>query len=217
MGRYKIIKSGTGVDKTKNTDNITLHNNTLDILFKHREEVQNRLIDMRGTFLIDHIAIKIINPNNEIVIFSMTPSVEYNLIVQGLWKHDNGFSRNLQNLNKLCLWEDAYSKENFDELKATKEFKHGFTFGFYIPKKHGELNLIYSFATRNKNDNLIDYYHHNLEEIAALGDYGYKLIHGIYSKYCYPDFYAPSITEKRYNPVKSLLKLIVNNNYKVKS
>ncbi len=213
MGRYKIIKSGNDVKKTKNSDDIILHKNISDILFKHREEVHNRLIDLRGTFLIDHIAIKIINPSNEIVIFSMTPSVEYNLIVHGLWKHDNGFSRNLQNLNKLCLWEDAYSKENFDELKSIKEFKHGFTFGFYVPKKQGEFNLIYSFATRSNNDNLNDYYQQNLEKISVLGDYGYRLIHDIYSKYCYVAF-APSIKEKKYNPLKSVLKLIVNNNYK---
>lgn len=211
MAKYKITESRKNVNYINNSDNITLHKNILDILFKHKEEVYKRLIDLRGIFLIDHIAIKIINPNNEITIFSITPSVEYNLIVQGLWKYDYGFSPDFKQLNKIHIWENGYSKEYFNEIKSIKELKHGFNFSFNLLRKQGAFNLIYSFATRSKNHDLFNYYNTHLSELSELGDYGYKLIHGIYLEYCSPEFVIPSITAKKSHPIRTFLKLVVNN------
>jgi hypothetical protein len=214
MRRFEIIESGINKNKIKIPGNIILHKNIFDVLFNHKKEIYMRLIDLQGPFLIDHIAIKIINPNDEIIIFSITPSVEYNLIVQGLWKFDHGFLPTFQKLNKLQIWDDAYEKEYFNEIKSLKENKHGFTLGFNIYRNHGTFNFIYSFATRSKNNNLYDYYNNHIDEISELGDYGYKSIQSIYSKYCHPEFRIPSITdtEKTSHPVRSLLKLIVSKN-----
>jgi|GEM_PF-1616877 len=219
MENYKIIASGNNeiaikvISGAKNeaSDDVILHPDILDILFKHKEEIYRKLIDLRGTFLLDHISIKIIDPNNTILIFSITPSVEYNLIVQGLWRHDKGFSANFQKNNFFYPWEKAYCKDYFNEIKQIKEFKHGFTFGFNIPKKLGGFNLIYSFATRSKNDGLLDYYQNHINELTNIGDYGYKLIHSIYLNYCNPIFDAPSIDGKQNYYRKPFFRLIVNN------
>ena len=198
------------MDNEKYND-ITLHEDILDILFKHKKEIYKKLIDLRGTLLLDHIAIKIIDPNKKILIFSITPSVEYNLIVQGLWKYDKSFSIKFQNNNYFYIWEKAYSEQYFNEIKYFKEHKHGFTLGFNTSKKIGAFNLIYSYATRSKNVELLDYYRNHINELLGLGDYSYKLIHNIYANYCDPNFNIPSITYRQNSHKTPILKLIVNN------
>jgi len=206
--KYKIINSGPNSTKDKN--NIVLHKNIMEILFKHKHEIFKRFSDIKGVFHIDHIAIKIINPANEMVIFSITPSVEYNLIAQELWRHDHDFLCNNYKLNKLYMWEESYSKRYFSEIKYIKELKHGFTFGFNIFKKYENFNLIYSFATRSQNNDLRQYYKNHTHEIIELGDYSYKLIHDIYIKYCQLEFAAPFISDKKSFLKRPYLKLIIN-------
>jgi hypothetical protein len=213
MARFKVIESKPNEVLTHACrDNLILHEDILDILFKHKGEVHRKLIDLRGIFLIDHIAIKIIDPSNRIVVFSITPSVEYNLIVQGLWKYDLSFSTHFQKDNSFYAWEKAYLKPYFNEIKYIKEQKHGFTFGFNISKRINAFNFIYSYATRSKNTRLPEYYYNYTQELSALGDYGYKLIHGIYAKYCNPDFELPSFACKKNYPAKPMLKLLINKN-----
>ncbi len=210
MEMHKTIKLKTN-KLISNKENISLHEDILDILFKHKEEIHRNLIDLQGTLLIDHIAIKIIDPNKRLVIFSITPSVEYNIIVQGLWKHDKSFSLHFHDSNKFYSWEEAYSQSHFQTIKQVKEIKHGFTFGFNVFKKVDEFNLIYSYATRSKNNNLFDYYLSHINELYSLGDYSYRLIHNIYIKYCEPYWILPSMTGTQTSQSKPFLKLIINN------
>jgi len=205
MNRYSIFFE-------QNNHKVTLHENIIDILFQHKEEIYIKFNDLLGIFLIDYIAIKIIDPNNELVIFSITPSVEYNLLVQGLWKYDHSFTMNFQKNNVFYVWEKAYYETYFNEIKSIKEFKHGFTFGFNISKQIDSFHFTYSYATRSKNSKLYHYYHSHVNELSALGDYSYKLIRSIYAKYCNPNFTLPSISCKQNDPPKfPLLKLMVNN------
>ena len=190
---------------------VTLHADILNILFKHKEEIYRKLIDLRGVFLIEHIAIKIIDPKNNMIIFSITPSVEYNLIVQGLWRHDKSFCPYFQKFNTFYLWNQAYSKKYFNEIKYMKETKHGFTCGFNLAKKVDFFHFIYSYATRSKNNELDEYYRSHVNDLFALGDYGYKLIRDIYTNYCHPDFSSPSVVNRKKYHARSFLKLIVNN------
>lgn len=214
MKRYTIHDSKQNKFCTyKNDENndVVLHEDIINILFSHKQEVHKKLIDLRGAFLIDHIAITIIDPGGKVIIFSITPSVEYNLIAHNPWKHDFGFSIKFQKNNSFYIWEKAYSKKFFNEIKQMKETNHGFTFGFNISKKIDSYNLIYSYATRNENSDLNDYYHSHVNELSRLGDYAYTLIHNIYKKYNDSDAPLPTIDCNRNYFAKPFLRLIVNN------
>jgi hypothetical protein len=164
------------------SDETILHENILEILFKFKETLCSKFHDICGTFFIDHLAINIINSDNKVVIFSATPSVEYNLISQKLWKYDKSFSARYQTENKFYSWEKAYENEYFDKLKLTKQTNHGFSFGFNLSKKIESLRLVYSFATRYKKSNLMEYYRGYTNELLAIGDYCYKAISKVYEK-----------------------------------
>ncbi len=78
MPRLILIKNDEINTKIFDESNeISLHEDILEILFKYKENICNKFDDIRGAFLIDHFAIKIIDQNNKILIFSITPSVEY--------------------------------------------------------------------------------------------------------------------------------------------
>lgn len=211
MERYKIIQSEPKSTASQH-DDVILHEDVFDILFKYKKIICNKFDDIRGTLLIDHLAINIIAPDKKIIVFSTTPSVEYNLLVQGLWKYDLGLSVNYQINNRFYSWDKAYKNEYFNELKLVKQLNHGFSFGFNLSKKVGEFQFIYSFATRHPTSELLEYYRQYINELFSIGDYIYKHMDEIYKKYAGKSI-ATSLVNKNINTLMftPFLKLISNN------
>lgn len=190
----------------------SLHGDMLEVLFKYKNKIYNRFDDVRGTFLIDHLAINVINSNKQVLIFSTTPSVEYNLISQDLWKYDRSFSASYQSSNKFYSWEKAYAKKYFDELRLIKQINHGFSYGFNLSKKIGSCQFVYSFATRCQKPNLLEYYNGHISELFAIGNYSYNAIREIYEERFGKIVTDTGVDSSRANrPFPPFLKLISNN------
>ena len=192
-------------------DQHKMHDNILDILFNHKNEIFRKLSDLRGLYFIDHIAITLINPNNEIVVLSLTPSVEFKLIMNGLWKFDMSFNP-LSSINgDMLFWNKAYANGYHNEIKRVKETQHNFSLGFNLIKKIDGFTFIYSFATRKNTKGLQKYYEGLKQELFILGDYGYKLLRNIYVQY--ENTYTPPFLEetKIFTKQRSHLKLVVDN------
>lgn len=187
------------------SNRVKLHANLLDILFKHRTEILLRLSDIRGLLQIDHISMNIINSDNQLAIFSSTPSVEFNLVMQGLWQYDKSFFPILFENGSLLWWEEAYLIDYKKILKKIKEEKHGYTLGFGIARKYKNLNLVYSYATRSRDKNLKSYFECYRKDLQMLGDYAFKRLYDIYLAY---DHTAPPIDKGSFE--KNHLKLVVN-------
>lgn len=190
---------------------LKLHPNTLDILFKHKSEIFRKLGDIRGLHYIDHIAITIINPNNEIVVFSITPSVEFNLVLQGIWEFDLSFNPKYYTDSNIVFWDKFYGSGYVNRIKEIKEIQHNFTLGFNLIRKIEDFNIIYTFATRHNHANLKQYYMSIVGELFALGDYGYKLLRNLYIEYS--EEHPPLLIDSPNNAkkIKKHLKLIINN------
>ena len=63
MNKCKLIEGTRATASARQNDSeVILHEDITNILFSHKEEIHNKLIDLRGLFLIDHFAIKIIDP-----------------------------------------------------------------------------------------------------------------------------------------------------------
>jgi hypothetical protein len=137
----QVIKSSHETLSHTNSNDVILHEDILDILFKHKGEVHRKFTDLRGIFLIDHIAIKIIDPGNRIVVFSITPSVEYNLIVQGLWKHDLSFSTHFQKKILSTLGKKHIRKNILMKLNILKNKSTALLSDSTFQKKLGHLTL----------------------------------------------------------------------------
>ncbi len=190
---------------------LKLHGCAFDMLFKHKNEIFRKLSDIRGIYFIDHIAFHIINPELEEAVFSITPSVEYNLITHNLWQDDGSFVP-FQYVNDIIFWwKEAYKNESAKKLILLKEIKHGFSLGFSLVKKIGEFYLVYSFASRNSEANLKEYYRQKINELFHIGEYGYKLIRDIYFQYCDTHFPPEAETVKPLHPGPRQLRLIIPN------
>lgn len=201
--------------KTISTRNFSngsiLHHNITDILFNHKKEILNKFLDIKGLHFIDHIAIILINPKNEIIVFSSTPSVEYNLLIKELWRYDMTFNPSLFSDGDLFWWHDSYHREFMLDIRQMKEYLHKFTLGVNLVKKTENFNFVYSFATRNKDIDMSEYYLDVKDDLFRIGNYGYNLIRDIYSRYCTP-LLVPVLNEQGIAiKKKSHLKLIISN------
>jgi len=160
----------------------SLHEDIYEILFRYKKRMCDKFNDIKGILLIDHFALHLIDQNNKILVFSVTPSVEYNLLNEGLWMYDQAFSADYQKENKFYWWEKAYDEHYFSEIKQAKELKHGFKFGVNLSKTVQSAQLIYSFATRSQKGNLFDYYREYISELYSIGDYMYNSVCKEYGK-----------------------------------
>lgn len=156
----------------------TLHSNILDILFEHRRYIKNVFLNINGLYDIAHVGLTIINPVNEITVFSSTPNIEYNLISQCLWKQDFCFTPQPHNNNRLVPWETLN-----EEVEKIKFRNNKFTFGMTITRQVNDFCLLYSFATRSKKNGLREYYEENIFGLIDIGDYFYKSIVDVYSSH----------------------------------
>ena len=187
----------------------TLHPNILDILFEHRRYIKNVFLNINGLYDIVHIGITIIDPVNEIIAFSSTPNIEYNLIRQNLWKNDLCFTPQLQSNNRLSWWEMQIAEIDNIKLKNNK-----FTFGMTITRQINDFCLLYSFATRSKKIKLREYYEANIFGLIDIGDYFYKSVLDVYSPYSVkytPPELGNLISKASVVNNRSYLKLVVNN------
>ncbi len=179
---------------------MNLHPNILEALFKHQSEITLKLSNVRGLFKLEHIAIIILNTHDEIIVFSSTPAVEFNLLEKELWQFDESFKPKNHLDGSFFWWEQAYSNAHREVIKAKKESSYGFTLGFCLARKINEEHIIYSCATRSVEKNLRQYYEDHKKELLAIGDYAYELVHDVYAKY------RGNASKK-----KNFLRLIVSN------
>lgn len=189
-----------------------IHPNILDTLFKYKETIYLKFTDLKGIFLLDHISINIIDPSNTIAIFSITPSVEYNLIIQNIWEHDQSFFPHAYQDEDFFLWEHGYAKNYFHNLKKIKQERHGLYLGFNIIRKIQNYTFIYSFATRHNNIELSNFYQSQKYELLKMGDYAYNLIKDIYRKHCISTEELPNMINKTQPKKRTYLKLITGFN-----
>lgn len=180
MSGLILIKNEESEVSLREPKQTLLHENYHQSLFDYKGKMLNYFGDIKGTFFIDHFSFYIIDRDGKIIPFSATPSVEYNLFSQGIWKYDNSFCSQFNQENRFYSWEKAYEESHFSQLKQVKEIKHNFQFGFNLSKQVNSYQLIYSFATRSQIDNLINYYSEYINELFAIGDYVYSHIHVAY-------------------------------------
>ncbi|OGV29999.1 MAG: hypothetical protein A3E88_07495 [Legionellales bacterium RIFCSPHIGHO2_12_FULL_35_11] len=187
----------------------TLYPKILDILFENRRYIKNIFLNINGLYDIAHIGVTIIDPASEIVVFSSTPNIEYNLIHQNLWKNDLCFSPRQHNNNRLSWWDTQ-----FDEIEKIKLKNNKFTVGMTITRQVNDFCLLFSFATRSKKKDLREYYESNIFGLIDVGDYFYKSIMSIYSsisvKYTPPKL-DNLMSKASVISSRSYLKLVVSN------
>ena len=94
-----------------------LHSEIVTILFENRRYIKTIFLDIHGLYEIAHVGLTIIDPSADLVVFSSTPNIEYNLIQQNLWRNDPCFSPSIQNNHELSWWNDHKITSDLEKIK----------------------------------------------------------------------------------------------------
>lgn len=166
---------------------VSLHPDIANILFRHRKQVSLQMSNIIGIHHIDYVSYSIITPNNYLVIFSSTPSVEYNLMQLNLLHLDSMYNPALHTDTKLCWWNRAYTLSAATSLRKAKETDHGFTHGFGFGRHTPDFKMTYSFATRADIPHAKLFYLSHHADLIKLGDYGLEQLTHITGQYLGPE------------------------------
>lgn len=179
---------------------IQLHPEAKEISFKHKYVIYNVFKkSILGTFDIDYFSLMIIDSNNILSIYSNCPAVEYQIISNNLWLHEDSLNHNNHVNGAFVFWDDLYSDSMNISIRREKE-KLGFKFGFFIINKINDLLVIYSYATRKSNDK--ERYKNSQDVLTKIGDYFFSELESVHKIY----------TNKQ--PSVNKIRLIVDNTKK---
>lgn len=157
---------------------IKLHPEVIEILFENRRYIKNAFSNLKGLHGITHMGMACIDPSHELIAFSTTPNIEYNLFSQDLWRDDHCFDKDIENKNSLLWWD--YTNEKIEKVKLTN---NRFTMGMTLYRPIGDFAFLYSFATDEQASGLREHYNENLFSLIDMGDYFYKSLRELYSRY----------------------------------
>lgn len=160
-----------------------LHPKILEALFKNQREISLKLSNIKGLFKIEHIAMIILTPDDEIIVFSSTPAVEFNLIEKNLWQFDESFKPHHHRDGSFFWWEEAYANGYREKIKEIKQSSYRFTVGFCLARKINKEHIVFSYATRSRDKNIKEYYENHTKELLTMSDYVFGLIQNVYVKY----------------------------------
>lgn len=157
---------------------VSLHPEAIEILFENRRLIKKIFSNLQGLYGITHMGMACVDPSHELIAFSTTPNIEYNLIHQNLWVNDHCFTPDHTQKNALLWWD--YQNEKIEKIKLKN---NRFTLGMTIFRPVNDFFFIYSFATNEKTKDLRQFYNDNLFGLMDMGDYFYKSLRELYSCY----------------------------------
>lgn len=155
----------------RNNHKITLHPDFINVLFAYKNKVGGVFKDILGLYEINHFAISYINDRNELLTFSSTPALEFNLFSSNLWHFDNTYQASWFNLGLSSTWQALYKPERYDELYYLKQIKHRYPIGLSMAVKMAHSNVIYSLASHLENSLVQTYFAENHAEFTRMGEY----------------------------------------------
>lgn len=164
-------------------NNLVLHPQLLEVLFAFKSKLSNVFRDVLGIHEIHHIALTRINKNNELMSFSSTPSMEFNLFSSSLWQYDKTYNPQWFTLCTQANWQSLYLPERYDELYYIKQIRHTFPTGISLSAKIDDGYVIYSLASHKSCAHTQEQFATQLEDFYKIGQYCTNILNPLFS-YC---------------------------------
>ncbi|MFI4918625.1 MAG: hypothetical protein ACHP65_03620 [Legionellales bacterium] len=147
------------------------HPQLLEVLFAFKSKVSNVFKDVLGLHEMHHIALTHINKNHELITFSSTPSMEYNLFSSQLWRYDQSYDPRWYHLGTQAYWQTLYQQTRYDELYYLKQIKHAFPIGLSLAATLNENHVIYSLASHKSCPSTQEAFLNQQEDFYKIGQY----------------------------------------------
>ncbi len=147
------------------------HPQFLEFLFAFKNKVSTVFRDILGIHEIHHMALTRINTQNQILTFSSTPAMEFNLFNSSLWRYDLSYNPLWFNLCTQAHWQSLYNPTRYDELYYLKQIKHAFPIGLALAAKIDECYVIYSLASHKSCPHTRELFSTKQEDFYNIGQY----------------------------------------------
>lgn len=182
-------------------EEITLHPQAKDLLFKHYRTLTKIFNDVLGHLEIDYIGIALLNSKNELLFLSSRPSIECNLIEKDLWRLDKSLRQEFFSRGIAQLWDSLYQEEWQKSLYYYKKENQNFSIGISVPATFEEYQVVYSFALKSNNEFIKNKIIQKIETLMSMGRF---CLQNIIKTITLPD------RQQMPNIPKPTLKLIIN-------
>lgn len=156
------------------------HPQLIDMLFAYKIKISAIFKDVLGLYEIDHMAVTRIDHQQQILVCSSTPAMEFNLFTSKLWTFDNTYNPAWFNLCTQASWESLYNQERFDELYYTKQIKHHFPTGLSMAVSEEDNHYIYSIASTRCAQEGLEHFLKHKEDFYKIGQYCKKLLNPVF-------------------------------------
>ncbi|KTC85129.1 hypothetical protein [Legionella brunensis] len=150
---------------------ISPHPRFLELLFTFKSESFRVFGDVLGLHEIDHVAVTRINSDGELLAFSSTPALEFNLFKNNLWLFDKSYHPEWFYHCTQSEWQALYIPERYDELYYIKQIKHQYPLGFALSKKIDDTYFIYSLASSRDCDATRESFISHFDDFYRIGEY----------------------------------------------
>ena len=170
------------------------HTKLYDALYKHHYKIRSVAKEILGINSIDHFSLDLVDPNDNMLFFSSTPSHGFEICKRGYGQYDGIISPYNYENHEFYWWKEAAHKKYADKIAKIREDVLQLKHGFMLVRHWDNFYLIYSFATRSKTKSF-DFQTKVVNEINyffKMGDFVYQELKNIYASYCQP-FEPPNI------------------------
>ena len=150
---------------------VTLHPDFIKTLFAYKNNVSSIFNDILGLYEISHFAISYIDSQNEMLTFSSTPSLEFNLFSSNLWLFDNTYQDYWFTLCSVSPWQALYKPECYDQLFYLKQLKHDYPIGVSMAAKTSDSYTIFSLASHAEDSQTQEYFANHYADFYKIGEY----------------------------------------------
>lgn len=156
------------------------HPQFLDALFAFKNKVTTIFRDVLGLHEIDHISITRINQSQQLLTFSSTPAMEFNLFNSNLWHYDKTYNPNWFEQCTQAFWQTLYHKTRYDELYYLKQIKHSFPLGLSLAAKIDGEFIIYSLASHKACTRTREIFATRQEDFYKIGQYCSQMLNPLF-------------------------------------
>jgi hypothetical protein len=154
------------------------HPRFLEVLFGFKSNISSVFKDVLGLHQLHHIAITLRTTNNELISFSSSPALEYNLFSTSLWRYDKTYNPLWFELESQAYWEDLYQPTHFNALYYSKQVKPNFLTGLSLATRCKQGPIVFSLASHQA---CAEWMRHK-EELYRIGTYCLELLSPLFSE-----------------------------------
>ena len=165
----------------KSCNDLVLHPHLLEALFAYKSKVSSVFRDILGIHEIHHIAITKINASNQLLTFSSTPALEFNLFNGPLWRYDYSYDPKWFRLLTHDCWQNLYHKPRYDELYYLKQIKHALPLGLSLAAQLDNQYVVYSVASRSSSANTRELFTNLYQDLYKIGQYCSNLLNPLFN------------------------------------